>query len=113
MTRKRKQQKNILNPNGILDGTEFELTQEVLLSGTVGEPFDLILRFDNTVDQPQLFMDEMVKIVLEDYIKRFGKIIVRINWFSKDLHVIAPEADSEHALQGTSEALQSMKESNP
>lgn len=69
---------------------EFSVEQEVVRTDVKGNSFDLLLKFDNTIDQPQLYMDELVKIILEGLIERYGQIVVKVNWWSSGLMVIAP-----------------------
>ncbi len=98
---------------------ELSFTQEVIRSDVKGLPFDLVLRFDSTVDQPQLFMDELVKMTLEGLIERYGSIIIKINWWDSGLTVIAPNDvplndenwSVNHADLNTSVALQEAPES--
>lgn len=69
-----------------------EVTQQVMRTGVQGESFDLILRFTKNIDQPELFMDELVKLVLEGLLDQYGRILVKVNWFAEGLTVIAPDA---------------------
>ena len=80
-----------------LKGTELEFSQTVVRQGVPINQFDIILRFQNNTDQPEIWTDELVKEVLQAYIKQFGEIIVKINWWSKDLMVIAPHVDKEES----------------
>lgn len=97
---------------------EFTVEQEVVRTDVKGESFDLLLRFNNTIDQPELFMDELVKLILEGMLERYGQIVVKVNWFAQGLMVIAPNGipdpnTPQNALQGTSEARTGTIDSNP
>lgn len=68
----------------------FTMRQEVVRSGVKGQSFDLILRFNNNATQPEMFLDENTKLILEGLIERYGEILVKINWWDSGLIVIAP-----------------------
>lgn len=93
---------------------QFTLEQEIIRTGVPAMSFDLVMRFSDDTSQPELFMDETVDLILKGLIKQYGVIVVKINWWSKDLAVIAPnDIPNRNALQGTQEAPQSTEESNP
>lgn len=93
---------------------EFTIEQEVVRTDVPVMSFDLVLRFSDTTSPPELFLDETTDVILKGLIEQYGVIVVKINWWSKDLTVIAPnDIPNRNALQGTSEALQSTEESNP
>lgn len=97
---------------------EFVVEQEVVRTGVKGQPFDFILRFNNSTEQPELFMDELVKLTLEGLIERYGKVLVKINWWSEGLTVIVPDgipqsSTTQNALQGGSKGSGSTEGSNP
>lgn len=97
---------------------EFTVEQEVVRTDVKGESFDLLLRFTKGSDGVELFMDELVKIVLEGLLERYGQIVVKVNWFAEGLQVIAPNGipapdQTYDALQGTSEVRTGTEESNP
>ena len=95
----------------------FTMRQEVVRSGVKGQSFDLILRFNNTATQPELFLDENTKLILEGLIERYGEILVKINCWDSSLVVIAPNEVPNSpfidAPQGHSEGSGSTEESNP
>ena len=91
----------------------WNVTQEVVRTGVVGESFDFVWRFTNTIDQPELFMDELVKMTLEGLLERYGTIIVKVNWWADGLTVIAPKDIPSNAPQGTQEPSGSTEGSNP
>lgn len=87
---------------------EFKVEQEVVRQGVVGHAFDLIIRFKDKNNQPEIFMDENLQLLLEGLTERYGTILVKINWFDSNLMVIAPnelppDANIQNDLQGTSE----------
>ncbi len=97
---------------------EFVVEQEVVRSDVKGESFDLLLRFNNSVEQPELFMDELVKLILEGLLERYGQIVVKVNWWAEGLTVIAPNGipdpnQSQDALQAPSQADTGTIDSNP
>lgn len=69
---------------------EITIRQDVVRSGAVGQSFDLMLKFTDNITQPELYMDELVKLVIEGLIAQYGSIIVQVNWWSSGLTVIAP-----------------------
>lgn len=84
---------------------EITVRQDVVQgSKAVGQSFDLMLRFTDSALQPELYMDELVKLILEGMIENYGEIIVKVNWFAEGLQVIVPtklpEQDFLDALQG-------------
>lgn len=96
----------------------FVVEQEVVRTGVIGESFDLLLRFTNSIEQPELYMDELVKLILEGMIQQYGTIVVKVNWFAQGLTVIAPDetpqqAANRHALEGTQEGSGEAIDSNP
>jgi hypothetical protein len=96
----------------------FSVEQEVIRTGVVPQSFDFMLRFTDTATQPELFMDELVELVLKGLIERYGQIVVKINWWAEGLTVIAPNGIPEpnqtyDALQGTSEGTRATIDSEP
>lgn len=69
---------------------EITVRQDVVTSGVQGQSFDLVMRFTDSALQPELYMDELVKMVIEGLIQQYGEILVKINWFDSNLMVIAP-----------------------
>ena len=97
---------------------EFSVEQEVVRTDIKGESFDVLLRFTKGSDGVELFMDELVKVILEGLLERYGQIVVKVNWFAEGLKVIAPNGipdmdTSGYPLQGTSEAATGTIDSNP
>lgn len=85
---------------------DFTVQQEVVRTGVKLKSFDLMLRFTKGTVQPELFMDELVKQLLDGLLDRYGQIIVKVNWWDNDLTVIAPNeipanSTQQDALQGT------------
>jgi hypothetical protein len=72
--------------------TEITVTQDVVRTGVQGQSFDLMLHFTDNALQPQLYMDELVKLVLEGLLAKYGSIIVKVNWWAEGFTVIAPNA---------------------
>ncbi len=101
---------------------EWKIDQEVIRTGVRADMFDLLLRFTDNNTQPEILMDETVKMMIEGLTQRYGTIVVKVNWFAQGLMVIAPnevpgylmprEETSENAQEGTSEALQSTVDSD-
>jgi len=87
MARNKKRQLQNVKEDG-----SFSFTQEINPHPIYGEAFDLILHFENSIDQPQLYTDENIKLVLEGLIEKYGVINVRVNWFSDGLTVYSPNA---------------------
>ena len=71
---------------------EISIRQDVVRSGATGQSFDLMLRFTNNALQPELYMDELVKLVLEGLLENYGEIVVKINWWADGLQVIVPNS---------------------
>lgn len=97
---------------------EFTVEQEVVRTDVKGESFDLLLRFTKGSDGVELFMDELVKVILEGLLDRYGQIVVKVNWFAEGLKVIAPNGipdmdASGHSLQSPSEPRTATIGSNP
>jgi hypothetical protein len=87
---------------------EFTVEQEVIRTDVKGETFDLLLRFTKDKEGVELFMDELVKLVLEGLLERYGQIVVKVNWWAKGLMVIAPNGipdatTTQNAQEGHSE----------
>ena len=70
---------------------EFHVEQEVKRTGVTGRPWDLIIEFKQDVPTQQIYVDEDVKTIIEGLLQRYGRILVKINWFDSDLMVIAPD----------------------
>ena len=87
---------------------EITVRQDVVTSGAVGQSFDLMLRFTDSALQPELYMDELVKLIIEGLMDQYGTIVVKVNWFADGLQVIVPEKlpaqDFLNAQEGHSEA---------
>lgn len=84
---------------------EFTVEQEVIRTDVKGESFDMLFRFTKDSDNVEFFMDELVKLILEGMLDRYGQIVVKVNWWADGLTVIAPngipaEEPIEHALEG-------------
>jgi hypothetical protein len=97
---------------------EFTVEQEVVRTDVKGESFDVLLRFTKDTEGVELFMDELVKIVLEGLLERYGQIVVKVNWFAEGLMVIAPNGipdtgTIQNALQAPSEARTGVIDLNP
>lgn len=97
---------------------EFSVEQEVIRTNVEAQSFDLLFRFTKDQKQVEVFMDELMHLLLEGLTDRYGQIVVKINWWSKDLSVIAPHIipDSsidQNALQGHQETPGSTEDSNP
>lgn len=48
--------------------------------------FDLVMHF--TAEGQTLYVDENLRLVLDDLIKQHGEVFVKVNWFSSDVTVI-------------------------
>jgi len=88
---------------------EIVVRQDVVQgSQAVGQSFDLMLRFTDNALQPELYMDELVKLIIEGLIENYGEIVVKVNWFAEGLQVIVPTKlpaeDFLNAPQGPQEA---------
>lgn len=87
-----------------------EMTQQVEHIMRV-QSFDLMLNFKNKADQPILYMDENVKLVIEGLLDLYGEITVKINWWGDGLKVI--EHSGENALQGVQEVRTGTIDTDP
>jgi hypothetical protein len=97
---------------------EFTVEQEVIRTDVKGQSFDMLFRFTKGSDQVEFFMDELVKLILDGMLDRYGQIVVKVNWWAEGLQVIAPNGIPEqqpidNALQGTSQASTATMDSNP
>lgn len=70
---------------------EFKVEQEIVRRDVKGEPFDVVILFQPNNPHPEIYMDENVKMVLEALTDRYGKIIVKFNWWNDGVMVIAPD----------------------
>jgi len=93
------------------EGTFATFEQEVVRNNVKMESFDLLLRFTKDTATVELFMDDLVKTILEGLLDNLGQIVVKVNWWADGLTVIAPT--QEHALQGTQEGSGEAIDSNP
>ena len=71
---------------------EVSIRQDVVRGDVTGQSFDIMLRFTNNAIQPELYMDELVKLVLEGLLENYGEIVVKINWWADGLQVIVPNS---------------------
>ena len=61
----------------------------------VAEPFDLVFRFDPSLQNITFFTDDNVQELLKGLAEKYGTISIRINWWSKDLKVYGYNATKE------------------
>lgn len=66
-----------------------------------GQTFDLALRFNGSIKDVELFIDENVQLVLEGLLKENKTITIQTNWWSKDLKIY-----SDNPIQNNKEILQ-------
>lgn len=63
--------------------------------------FDIVLCFTDTPDSAQIFVDTNVKDILSGLLKEHKQVIIRTNWFSKDVQILIP--DRAHIIQDDKE----------
>lgn len=91
-----------------LDQTE-DLEQDPLAIGSQTvrlQPFDLLLRFKGSLDNPEIILEEYTRDVLIGLLNHYSNINVRINWFADGLTVHVPHASTlivEDDVQAPSE----------
>ena len=69
---------------------------------TEGQTFDVVLKFTGSIENSELLITDLVKAVLEDYIKQHGTVVLKINWWSPDLHVFQnTSVEPQEAARGT------------
>ncbi len=84
-----------------------EFEQKLETGPVIGQPWDLVLRFTSTSEQPELLLEEKLKFVLEALVANFGTIVVKVNWFADGLKVYAavPSQDGSGATKDIDPSL--------
>lgn len=79
----------------------FNVEGELVRSGVQVEPFDILLRFNIKGKPPEVYIDADTKLLLDGLIEHYGEIVVKVNWFTTGLAIIAPNTlPSQDDLQG-------------
>lgn len=69
---------------------DFRVEPEITKRGVFLQQFDIMLTFEKDNDTPLISLEEYTRLIIDGLLDRYGKINVRINWFSKDLTIHAP-----------------------
>lgn len=77
-----------------------------------GQSFDLVLRFDGSIENTKLFMDENVQLILEGLLREHAVILVRVNWWTKGL-TVSSEDNTHNASVTSQEPISGTLDSNP